>query len=66
MKRVLKLFVVIFILNQCFAYADFIKPDAKIKPEEVIKIQLKSLMKNDAPCWLTTVVSQPIPMGTST
>ena len=49
MKRVLKLFVVIFILNQCFAYADFIKPDAKIKPEEVIKIQLKSLMKNDAP-----------------
>ena len=49
MKRVLKLFVAIFILNQCFAYADFIKPDAKIKPEEVIKIQLKSLMKNDAP-----------------
>ena len=49
MKRVLKLFVVIFILNQCFAYADFIKPDAKIKPEEVIKIQLKSLMKNDVP-----------------
>jgi len=49
MKRVLKLFVVIFILNQCFAYADFIKPDAKIKPEEVIKIQLKSLMKNDTP-----------------
>ena len=49
MKRVLKLFVVIFIFNQCFAYADFIKPSAKIKPEEVIKIQLKSLMKNDAP-----------------
>ena len=49
MKRVLKLFVVIFIFNQCFAYADFIKPNAKIKPEEVIKIQLKSLMKNDTP-----------------
>ena len=49
MKRVLKLFVVIFIFNQSFAYADFIKPNAKIKPEEVIKIQLKSLMKNDAP-----------------
>ena len=49
MKRVLKLFVVIFISNQCFAYADFIKPHAKIKPDEVIKIQLKSLMKNDAP-----------------
>ena len=49
MKRVLKLFVVILIFNQCFAYADFIKPNAKIKPEEVIKIQLKSLMKNDAP-----------------
>ena len=40
MKRVLELFVVIFIFNQCFAYADFIKPSAKIKPEEVIKIQL--------------------------
>ena len=49
MKRVLELFVVIFIFNQCFAYADFIKPNAKIKPEEVIKIQLKSLMKNDTP-----------------
>ena len=49
MKRVLKLFVVIFIFNQSFAYADFIKPNAKIKPEEVIKIQLKSLMKNDTP-----------------
>ena len=49
MKRVLKLFVVIFIFNQCFAYADFIKPNAKIKPEEVIKIQLKSLMKNNTP-----------------
>jgi len=49
MKRVLKLFVVIFIFYQCFAYADFIKPNAKIKPEEVIKIQLKSLMKNDTP-----------------
>ena len=49
MRKVLKLFVVIFIFNQCFAYADFIKPSAKIKPEEVIKIQLKSLMKNDAP-----------------
>ena len=49
MKRVLKLFVVIFIFNHCFAYADFIKPNAKIKPEEVIKIQLKSLMKNNTP-----------------
>ena len=49
MKRVLKLFVVIFIFNQSFAYADFIKPNAKIKPEEVIKIQLKSLMKNNTP-----------------
>ena len=49
MKRVLKLFVVIFIFYQCCAYADFIKPNAKIKPEEVIKIQLKSLMKNDTP-----------------
>ena len=41
--------MVIFFVNQNLAKADFIKPNSNIKPKEVIKIQLKSLMKNDAP-----------------
>ena len=49
MLKVLKLFVIIFFLNQNSVKADFIMPNSKIKPDEVIKIQLKSLMKNDVP-----------------
>ena len=49
MLKVLKLFVIIFFLNQNLVKADFVKPNSKIKPDEVIKIQLKSLMKNDVP-----------------
>ena len=46
MLKVLKLFVIVFFLNQNSVKADFVKPNSKIKPDEVIKIQLKSLMKN--------------------
>ena len=49
MLKVLKLFVIILFLNQSPAKADFVKPNSNIKPDEVIKIQLKSLMKNDVP-----------------
>ena len=49
MLKFLKLFVIILFLNQNSAKADFVKPNNKIKPDEVIKIQLKSLMKNDVP-----------------
>ena len=49
MLKVLKLFVIVFFLNQNLVKADFVKPNSKIKPDEVIKIQLKSLMKNDVP-----------------
>ena len=49
MLKVLKLFVIILFLNQSSAKADFVKPNSDIKPDEVIKIQLKSLMKNDVP-----------------
>ena len=49
MLKFLKLFVIIFFLNQNSVKADFVKPNSKIKPDEVIKIQLKSLMKNDVP-----------------
>ena len=49
MLKVLKLFVIVFFLNQNLVKADFVKPNSNIKPDEVIKIQLKSLMKNDVP-----------------
>ena len=49
MLKFLKLFVIILFLNQSSAKADVVKPDSNIKPDEVIKIQLKSLMKNDVP-----------------
>ena len=49
MLKVLKLFVIILFLNHNSVKADFVKPNSKIKPDEVIKIQLKSLMKNDVP-----------------
>ena len=49
MLKFLKLFVIIFFLNQNSVKADFVKPNSNIKPDEVIKIQLKSLMKNDVP-----------------
>ena len=49
MLKFVKLFVIILFLNQSSAKADFVKPDSNIKPDEVIKIQLKSLMKNDVP-----------------
>ena len=49
MLKVLKLFVIILFLNQTAAKADFVKPNSDIEPDEVIKIQLKSLMKNDVP-----------------
>ena len=49
MFKVLKLFVIVFFLSQNSVKADFVKPNSNIKPDEVIKIQLKSLMKNDVP-----------------
>ena len=49
MLKVLKLFVIVFFLNQNLVKADFVKPNSNIKPDDVIKIQLKSLMKNDVP-----------------
>ena len=49
MKKVLKLLIFIFFTSQSFADDGLIKPNSNIKPEDVIKIQLKSLMKNDTP-----------------
>lgn len=50
-NKILILFV-IFIYNFYFSqtsYSEIIKPDQRIKPIEVVKIQLESLMKNDLP-----------------
>ena len=49
MLKVLKLFVIILFLNQSSANEDFVNPNSDIMPDEVINIQLKSLMKNDVP-----------------
>ena len=49
MLKFLKLFVIFLFLNQNSVKADFVKPNSNIEPDEVIKIQLKSLMKNDVP-----------------
>tara|TARA_B100001029_G_C14888833_1_gene354200 strand:+ start:69 stop:533 length:465 start_codon:yes stop_codon:yes gene_type:complete len=49
MLKFFRFFIIIFCLDQSFANADLIKPSRSINPEDVIKIQLKSLMKNDNP-----------------
>ena len=49
MIKVLKLFVIVFFISQISVKADFVKPNSKIKPDDVIKIKLKILMKNDVP-----------------
>ena len=49
MIKAIKLSIIIFLINFNFAKSEIVKPDTKIKPEQVIKIQLKSLMENDTP-----------------
>ena len=41
--------ILIFLLFLNSSLADILKPSSKIKPEEVIKIQLSALMKNNDP-----------------
>ena len=42
-------FIIIFSLISLPSYADLIKPNNKIEPYQVVKIQLKSLKENDRP-----------------
>ena len=49
MRNVIKLTLIIFFLNICIAKSGIVKPKSKIAPDEVIKIQLQSLKKNDTP-----------------
>ena len=47
MNNFFKFLFIIFVLNINTLKAQIIKPSSNIKPEQVVKIQLKGLMKND-------------------
>ena len=49
MLKAIKLSIIIFLINFNFAKSEIVKPNTEIKPDQVIKIQLESLMKNDTP-----------------
>ena len=49
MVKIFKFSIIFLLLNFTPALSEIIKPSIKIKPAQVIKIQLKGLMKNDTP-----------------
>ena len=49
MIKLLKLSLILFFLKLSFLKAEVIKPSTEINPEQVVKIQLAGLMKNDLP-----------------
>ena len=49
MVKIFKFSIIFLLLNFTPALSEIIKPSTKIKPAQVIKIQLKGLMKNDTP-----------------
>ena len=49
MSKIFKFSIIFFLTNISFASSEIIKPNINIKPAQVIKIQLQSLMKNDTP-----------------
>ena len=49
MIKIFKFSIIFLLLNFTPALSEIIKPSTKIKPAQVIKIQLKGLMKNDTP-----------------
>ena len=49
MIKILKYFVIIFFILSSNSISDILKPNIKIEPYQVVKIQLRSLMKNDNP-----------------
>ena len=49
MIRILKLTFIVCFLKISFLEAEIVKPNSDIKPFQVVKIQLKGLMKNDLP-----------------
>tara|TARA_B100000029_G_scaffold387483_1_gene383510 strand:- start:34 stop:498 length:465 start_codon:yes stop_codon:yes gene_type:complete len=49
MPKIFKLSFIIFLVLFSHAKSETIKPSINIKPDQVIKIQLQGLMKNDSP-----------------
>tara|TARA_B100000029_G_scaffold7367_1_gene7805 strand:+ start:91 stop:555 length:465 start_codon:yes stop_codon:yes gene_type:complete len=49
MSKIFKLSLIIFLINISSVKSEIIKPRTDINPDQVIKIQLQSLMKNDTP-----------------
>ena len=49
MIKIFKFSIIFLLLNFTPTLSEIIKPSIKIKPAQVIKIQLKGLMKNDTP-----------------
>ena len=49
MSKILKLSIIFFLLSFGSVSSEMVKPNVNIKPDQVIKIQLQGLMKNDSP-----------------
>jgi len=49
MPKILKVFIIYFLIKTSIASAEIIKPSINIEPAQVIKIQLEGLKKNDIP-----------------
>ena len=49
MIKIIRLTFIVFFLKISFLSAEIVKPNSDIKPVQVVKIQLKGLMKNDLP-----------------
>ena len=49
MKYFIKIFILFLIFKPNFVFAEIIKPNNGIEPYQVVKIQLRGLMKNDNP-----------------
>ena len=49
MKHFIKIFFLFLIFKVNFVFAEIIKPNNGIEPYQVVKIQLRGLMKNDNP-----------------
>jgi len=49
MSKIFKLSITFFLLSFSSVSSEMVKPNINIKPDQVIKIQLQGLMKNDSP-----------------
>ena len=49
MSKIFKLSITFFLLSFSSVSSEMVKPNINIKPDQVIKIQLQGLMKNDVP-----------------